>query len=221
MNNQLHLKPHFVGLAAIVLLVGIPSFSARAEVLPNNIRIFPSNPPVTYELRHVVQPGFDHLFLISVFGNDPQYTFGGGGIAEYYSVHSASFGLEFTPSYVLGDAPLMSNYSNPFSFQLSLALGQSVLLAYWDDLRVINSTLNAPDEKDTYGWFQLTRTQAGLIVSDSATALGRGIIVGTYTQIPEPSSLAFMLTAIFGLMGKNRGDVLNGHTRLRTLEPRS
>jgi hypothetical protein len=66
--------------------------------------------------------------------------------------------------------------------------------AYWED--ILGSNPDVPDEDDYYGWMALTYTGSALVVTDSATATGGGIIVGTYTQIPEPATLL-----LFGLGG--------------------
>ncbi len=163
----------------------------KAAVLTNNIVLtrYLFGDDAIYQ---VTQPGDKGLFALGITTNSPgHYTISSAGIAELYSVHSAYFGLEFTPSYVQGDVPLLNNSASPpWSFQVSLAIGQSVLLAYWDD-RYDNfpnpSTFMIPDESDGYGWFRLVRTPTGLDILDSATAVGGGIVVGTYSQIPEPT----------------------------------
>jgi hypothetical protein len=116
------------------------------------------------------------------------------GIAEAYSFFQVTNNLEFTPSYVSSHTPFFTNINNPGSGTLNLALNQSTLLAYWDDRTVAGGFV--PNSQDNYGWVRLTRTASGLVVSDSATAIGEGIIVGTLTQIPEPSSNALLLGSI-------------------------
>ena len=196
-----YLRTRVFRLVILFTLVGSHFTSLRATVLTNNIG-FNSILGFTV-LKQVTQPGENGLFALSITTNQPgQYTFSYAGVAELYSVHAASFGLEFTPSFVRGSTPLLNNMDNPGSFQLSLGVGQSVLLAYWDDLYgpfPNPSTFGVPDDYDGYGWFKLTRTLRGLTVSDSATAIGGGIVVGTYTQIPEPASLGLVLPALFGL----------------------
>lgn len=142
--------------------------------------------------------------------NVGQYRLDYYGIAEAYSVHAASAGLTFTPAYVIGDTPLLNNNNNPGEFQFSLNVGQSILLAYWDNaLYQFGSSqpgspgAPGPDEFDAYGWFQLTRTVSGLAIADSATAIGRGIFVGTYNAVPEPTILGFGALA-FGILLSRR-----------------
>ena len=192
---------------AELLMLAIGAVSPlSAAVLTNNIVYGPKfGSDAIYQ---VTQPGPNGLFALSVIINQPgQFTIGYSGIAELFSVHSASFGLEFTPSYVRSDAPLLNNLNNPGSFQLSLGLGESVLLAYWDDYygNFPNpSSFGIPDEYDGYGWFRLTRTLTGLKVLDSATAIGGGIVVGTYTQIPEPTIVKILALAVVGILALGR-----------------
>lgn len=208
----------FAQLCAIALvLIGSRSITVKAAVLTNNIQIG-SLSNFGQELFQVTQPGQNGLFALLISSNQPgQYTMSAWGIAELYSVHSAFSGLEFTPSYVRGSAPLLNNMNNPGSFQFSLGIGQSILFAYWDDLYgpfPNPSAFMVPDEYDGYGWFQLTRTFRGLTVSGSATAVGGGIIVGTYTQIPEPSvATVFVLVAVGVLVWRRQIAVATIHQK--------
>jgi MYXO-CTERM domain-containing protein len=152
--------------------------------------------------------GFFALSLTTIATG--QYQLGYYGIAELYSVHAANSGMAFTPAYVAGDTPLLNNNNTPGTYQFSLGLGQSMLFAYWDDAHYIFSQPppgalpSAPDVYDSYGWFRLTRQISGLVITDSATALGGGIIVGTYNAVPEPTSFALGLLAAFGIALRRR-----------------
>jgi len=80
----------------------------------------------------------------------------------------------------------------PFPFSLN----ETKYFAYWDDS--FGSAENpSPDNNNHYGWINLTYTAAGLISTDGATAIGDGIIVGTYTQVPEPVTI--LLFSLGGL----------------------
>ncbi len=140
-----------------------------------------------------------------------QYRFNYYGIAETYSIHAATAGLAFTPSYVFGDTPLLRNDNNPGQFDITMTLGQSMYFAYWDNaLYQFNSTQPgapgspSPDPYDAYGWFRLTRQVSGLVISGSATAMGGGIIVGTTTAIPEPTCLTLCSVALLGWLLRSR-----------------
>jgi hypothetical protein len=180
------------------------SIPAQGTVVAHNLEIlsqFPNAPPGTY-----ISQKAGGFFVLSVNNILPeQYQFRYYGIAELYSVHSASLNLAFTPAYVIGDTPLLNNNDNPGEFTISLAEGESRLFAYWDDAYFFQPGIhNVPDVYDKYGWFRLTRTASGLEISDSATAFGGGIRVGTYTAIPEPSCLALCSVALLGLLARRR-----------------
>jgi hypothetical protein len=211
MRQHRCLRVRFAGFVALLILIGSAFTSLRAAVLTNNIVIDSSwGFTLLSQVTQPAGPGGGHgSFAIYVTDVGPgQYLFSYAGIAELYSVHNASFGQEFTPAYVLTNTPLLHNLNNPGSFEISLLLGQSILLSYWDDYYdnysgLGNSTPGIPDPYDGYGWFRLSRTPAGLIVSDSATAVGGGIVVGTYTQVPEPSVMTLFLAG-FGVLARRK-----------------
>lgn len=169
-------------------------------------------PPGTYLMASAYPGGPNSGFFVlslSTLGAG-QYQLGYYGIAEIYSVHEATSGMAFTPAYAAGDTPLLNNLDTPGTYQFSLGLGQSKLFAYWDDAHYPVSQPppgalhDAIDVYDAYGWFRLTRQVSGLAITDSATAMGDGIIVGTYTAVPEPTSFALGLLAAFGIALQRR-----------------
>jgi hypothetical protein len=193
-------------LTFAVILVSASTTFAQGTVVPGNIIFSPpaAAPPGTY-LTQVAYPGdAGGLFSLSVTTVAAgQYRLNYYGIAELYSVHAASAGLVFTPQYVSADAPLLSNSGSPAEHQFSLTVGQSALFAYWDNALYQFGSAQpgapgnpAPDLYDAYGWFRLQRTPTGLTIADSATAMGGGIIVGTYNAVPEPSVLSFGALAL-------------------------
>lgn len=200
-------------LVFLILLVSKSnSVWAQGTIVPNNI-VFgqpAAPPPGTYIMQSQYPGDAGGLFALSLTTvGVGQYQINYYGIAEAYSIHAASQGLAFTPAYVSGATPLLDNGgSNPGQYQFSLAVGQSLLLAYWDNAGYqFNSPQPgapgnpAPDNYDAYGWFRLTRHPLnGIVIADSATAMGGGIIVGTYTAVPEPSCLAFGAVALLGLL---------------------
>lgn len=128
------------------------------------------------------------------------------GIAEHYAFFQVVGGTSFNPAYVLANTPFFANNAMPGFGTLTLSEGNSVLLAYWDDRM---PPLNAGVEtSDNFGWVRLTRTASGLVASESATAIGGGIIVGTTIQIPEPSSgmliLGSLSAALLGIRVRPR-----------------
>jgi len=182
---------------------------AQGTIIPNSIIFYQPGaaPPGTY-LYSTAYPAGENagFFVLSLTTTGVgQYQMGYYGIAELYSVHAATTGMALTPNYVAGATPLLSNNNNPGSYSFSLGVGQSMLFAYWDDaLWVPEATHGVPDIYDAYGWFRLTRQVSGLVIADSATALGGGIIAGTYTAVPEPTSLAIGLVGVVGLILRRR-----------------
>lgn len=120
------------------------------------------------------------------------------GLAERYSFFQVAEGIAFNAVFVSANTPFFANFGLSRSGTLSLALGQSALLAYWDDRQKFPST-GLADDDDNYGWVRLTRIETGLTASSGATASGGGIIVGTTTQIPEPSPVALFMISVGGI----------------------
>jgi len=169
-------------------------------------------PPGTYLMANAYPAGPNGgFFVLSLSSIAPgQYELGTYGIAEAYSLHTASLGMVFTPAHVAGDTPLLDNFGTRSTYQFSLGFGESKLFAYWDDNQHFGNSPppgalpNAADVYDAYGWFRLTRSPSALVISDSATAMGGGIIVGTYTAVPEPTSVALGLLAALGIALRRR-----------------
>lgn len=211
--------PRLTALMLLTPLLFSPvSIPAQGTVFPHNVVLSPAfgaMPPGSY-ITQIQYPGSAGLFAISVNTiGVGDYRFEYYGIAELYSVHAATFGLEFTPAFVIGDTPLLNNNNNPGQFTISLAEGESRLFAYWDDAYYGfipgPGTMGVPDAYDAYGWFRLTRSTSGLEISDSATAIGGGIRVGTYTVIPEPTCFPLCSVALLGLLARKLNEWLALH----------
>ncbi len=141
------------------------------------------------------------LFTIWITQTDIEnFTFYAAGIAERYSLHSAFDGLELTPGYIAEDIPLVATGSGLPPANIYIPLYDSIFLGYWDD----REEDDIPSYMDSYGWIELMNSPDGLVIRDGATALGGGIIVGTYTQIPEPGTMALILLGGIGLFIKKR-----------------
>ncbi len=192
-----------------LLAISAGSLWGQGTIVPHSIAFGQpaAAPPGTYLMANAYPSGpnggFFVLNLATISAGNYRLSY--YGIAELYSVHAASFGAAFTPAYVAGNAPLLNNNNMPGSYQFSLGLGQSMLFGYWDDAVSGGSPLpggtpNIPDSTDAYGWFRLTRQVSGVVIADSATAMGGGILAGTYTAVPEPTSLALGLVGV-GFVG--------------------
>jgi len=199
MSTQLKL----ISLFAAVQIYAY-SVTAQGTVIANDAAILPLFGSGQYlTLTNSINPsqGRYGLFAIQISsGGASQFTFSSAGVAEEYALYSVTPGKVMDPSFAMLTTPLVSNNGvDPGSGVQTFSLGQSRYFGYWDDRQLsgIDPGIPAtPDTYDNYGWVLITRTAAGLQVSSSATALGGGIIAGTFTQTPEPSVSALVL---FGL----------------------
>ena len=193
MNIFAPLKP-VVAFAAAYLY----AFSVSAQgVIANDAAILPLLGSGQYlTLTNSIDPsqGRYGLFAIEISsGSVSQFTFSYAGIAEEYALFGVTPGVVINPTFAAGTTPLVSNNGvDPGSTVQTFTLGQSRYFGYWDD-RHPNLGNRIPEISDNYGWVLITRTAAGLQVFSSATAIGGGIIAGTFTQVPEPSTNALIL----------------------------
>ena len=186
---------------AITMLLGVLGRPASGFIYVGDAVL---NGWMTYDLylSQSIPLGEGAFFIqILTLGND-DFQFQYNSIAELYSLHEAYYGLEFTPAYVQGDSPpLMSNNNNPGSGIVNIPLNDSIYLGYWDDRSPIDST---PTANDSYGWIELQNTDSGLVLLDGATAAGSGILVGTYSQIPEPTAISLICMGAGALVLRSR-----------------
>ena len=161
---------------------------------------WPPGTDYTISLSQTVTPNFS--VGISSLGNN-EFLFTCLGIAELYSLHEVTSDLYYDPAYVSGNTPFIYNWDTPTN-SISIELYESVLFGYWDDKERFEIEDRTPAANDSYGWFELRNTDSGLEIIDGATAVGGGIIIGTYTQIPEPSTIALLLAGTFSLLVKGR-----------------
>ena len=171
-------------IAAVVLFSVIFLPSLKAAVILNDAVIQNHLGIDGLFLTASIPPGRG-LFAIEIVDQGAgNFQFNFAGIAEEYALFSASPGTTLDPSFVSLNSPLVSNNGiDPGSAVVNFFPGQSIYFGYWDD----RTFGGHPDVGDNYGWARLTRTVLGLEVSESVTAIGDGIIVGTTTQVPEPS----------------------------------
>ena len=194
----------FARTAFVTSLIAAIVSGAHASVIINDAAVVanPFGPGYQLTLTQSIPPGMG-LFAITIEDlGSGDYRFGYSAIAEFYSLHNATFGLSFTPNYVAANLPLVSNSpTGPFFSILNFSPNESRYLAYWDDRTPFNNT---PGANDNYGWVRVTRTGNALVASESVTAIGGGIRVGTSTQIPEPSAMALLLVTSVLVLAKGR-----------------
>ena len=181
----------------LVLLLAFSS-PIKGAVIAGDAVLVPGGFMRDYELLLTKSiPVGEGLFAIGITQINPvQFQFDYLGIAEEYALYLASPGLNLLPSYASATVPFVTNTGAVGPGLLTLGVGQSVLLGYWDD-RTPGDGI--PDFGDNYGWVELARTPTELIATGGYTAIGSGIVVGTPNAIPEPSSAYLALISLSAL----------------------
>ena len=106
-----------------------------------------------------------------------------------------------------------SSFSNLPFVAYQMVLGQPFLVGIEIDQFHFDSSGQPYFSKDRFGWAQLVYTSSGLTLQTSAIAEnGFGIIAGTTTVLPEPSTLSLMLAASAGLIYFRYRRVSDGST---------
>ena len=192
-------SPRFSLFALLACLAGLDTYAA---VVVSDAALIDDPFSSTKKLLTLTQsiPPGKGLFAIEIEArNAIQYTFRYAGIAEEYALFDVSGNEEITSAFANARTPLVSNNGvDPGSASVRFSPNQSRYFGFWDDRNVDNN----PDPGDNFGWVLLRQTGSSLSLDSSATAIGSGIIVGTTTQVPEPSSAlllgagAFILCAI-------------------------
>lgn len=184
--------------------------SVKADVIIGDAAIAePFGPPNDY-LVLTTSPGGLGLFAYRITDlGSGAFELAYAGIAEENALYAATAGQAITPAFATS-APLFTTNDGigPGAGVLSFTLGETKLLAYWDDRSIFDGASNeldgAPDAGDFFGWAELTWNGSTLAVTDSATATADGILAGTYNQIPEPGTLALLATALGALIATRR-----------------
>ena len=197
-------------LLALAPLVGFSQVFEDDAVLFDN-RNNPDFDP-SFEAEYTLRlsqspllPEFDgngnFSFGIGNLGGD-QFGFGANGIAEPIALYVVEPGDLVDATFVQNTETLAANFGDINPSSLPLAVGESVFLGYWDGL---------PGFGGNFGWLELSRSDrsAGslgdLEILGGATAIGSGIIVGTTTAVPEPTTtMPLGLLAIAGLIHRRR-----------------
>lgn len=125
----------------------------------------------------------------TVGGSNFQFSpaFNNYSIAEEFRLFVAPAGTRFDAAYVSSHTPFFTNAAPAF-WSLSIPVNTSLIVGYWDD-----RMFQGADSADNYGWVRLDNTSSGLVAGAGITAIGGGIIVGTNSQVPEPSAALLAL----------------------------
>jgi hypothetical protein len=192
-------------LACLILCL---ASEVQATTLINNVKIYPYSDYSYWGFFY--QPG---SFAIDYHGapeavftpiSSSAYSFFNHGLAEDYAFYDVSLGNLIDLSYTQLATRLNSYYFNDSpQANFNIALNQSKYLGYWADIDYGTSTA-----RDYFGWVRVTRTAAGLVASESATSVGKGIVVGSFEEIPEPSVSLLIITAMAPLLRRRRSVAL-------------
>ncbi len=185
----------------VMLLAAAWKPQACADVIIGNaelVAVTPTIPPYTSTVLLSLTDAPDSALgvLVGDLGSG-DFEFTTGLIALDYRLFSATPGLDFSPS----NAEDVGSALVPGSSVQHFSINETKYFAYWADKFPSDPQ---PDSGDYYGWVSLTYGGSELVISDSATAAGGGIIVGTYTQIPEPSSVLLLIVGAIGLWRRMR-----------------
>jgi hypothetical protein len=185
---------------ACVLINPVVSQISRASVFSNSVFLFPGSFPPPgqpgFEMQAWTQPngtgngGFVEVTINPSLVLSPYaYTV---GIGERW--FSANYGDVFDTAALSTATPFANNLAAPFTpGQIQLSVGQDFYLAFW---------LQSSPPPYAFGWahLKLTSTTTLTLLGNAIEDSGSGIIVGTTTVVPEPSSfylaaMAFVLLA--------------------------
>ena len=191
-----HLIP-FISLAAWTCL----TLSAVGTVFQSSVAVWPAFLPsggTGYEIYATTQPGFEGggagLWMTvdtRLMLRPALYTAGIGH--TWYRVLD---GTVIDPAFAGSAIPFAHSPTSSLSGPIQMTSGGSFLLGFWLDA---NGDRIA-DLGDRFGWARLTyATGSGLTLLDNAIEdSGAGIIAGTTTVAPEPSS-SLLLALSLGL----------------------
>lgn len=196
-------------LLALALALFAPAFTPAAVIVGDAaFSPFPLYPDGATELlaltKSIPAGGGACGFFFSSIHDETSGTVStqitGAFIAELYKLFVVPPGVVFDAAYIATHEPVASNNGMTPPCLLPYTEGQSSLFAYWDDRSALGGggVVNAPDAADLYGWMVIDYTLAeepltyiptvSWSVRASATAIGAGIITGTFVQIPEPTA---------------------------------
>lgn len=198
-----------LGLAACLAA----PLAGAAEVVTNDAVLFAQPGGAALGLALSIPVGEGACAFLFQQGEGLSTVISAYSIAELCELFEVAPGDVFDAAYVAAHAPAVSNSGVPESTVIAAGVTTRVF-GYWDDRSIwtVGNTPDVPDAYDNYGWVALAfeaDQDAGTVswrVLDGATARGGGIVVGTYTAVPEPAAygLAGGLAALVWVAGRRR-----------------
>ena len=160
-------------------------------------------PPVVfgdYQLRIKPAAGDSTYALVDIDTlNSTTFKIVNYAIAEEFRLYLAPAGTRLDPAFASAEPPFFTNavFATP---TFSVPIGQKLIISYWDDQTYLPPEIIPPNSLDNFGWLELQNNSGNLVIVRSATALGGGIIVGTLTQVPEPTSGCLVMSCTVAVL---------------------
>lgn len=140
--------------------------------------------------------------FINVLG-EGTFDFNFGAIAEPNKFYLGEVGQVFDVDFVNSTPPFASNFGppDPNTAEIFFEENETMIFAYWDDRSLFDGDpfelREVADKGDLFGWLSLTFDGDTLILNESVTVQGQGVIVGTAIPvIPEPAIFAFVVSVV-------------------------
>jgi hypothetical protein len=203
---------NFLGKLRLAVCLAAP-LAGAADVVTNDAVLFAQPGGAALGLALSIPVGEGACAFLFQQGEGLSTVISGYSIAELCELFEVAPGDVFDAAYVAAHAPVVSNSGVPESTVIAAGVTTKVF-GYWDDRLIwnVSNTPGVPDAYDNYGWAAVAfeADEDGGTVSwrllDGATARGGGIVVGTYTAVPEPASygLAGGLAALVWVARRRR-----------------
>lgn len=164
---------------------------AQAATIVNHFEIYPYSDYYTPSGYAVSYHGYPDAMLSLVSGSTYQFT--ARGLAEEFAFYEVKVGDLINQAFRDSSTALISNNFGPNVATISIPVFGGKYLGYW-----ARADWDGGEWRSNhYGWVRIVRTSSGLAASASATSTGNGIHVGSFSEVPEPStSLLALLVAV-------------------------